>query len=275
MEAQKNILVSEELVAGIPLVFCRQAGNERKQVIFLFHRLLQSKIFELPLAYQLARHNYCVIGMDIRGHGQRNDSFDVCGKYDFNNYFTDIVETALDVKQVVRFLQEKSWPELDLTNTGAIGISMGGMIALAAGYLLEEVKYVVSIVSGFDWERILEKSSFQSFRLYSRTREVFDPKLARSVIKEYNPSRHIAEYSLKPILFLNGELDFVTPMQEVERFFQQLVEHYQQFNCAERVKLIKYPKGGHELTMEMIRDLLLWLKKEEHYANCTCDYPWR
>lgn len=257
----EDLLIEHQNYSGIPLLICAKNNQTPKKAIFLFHRLLQSKEFELPLAHALANAGYYVILLDFKGHGARENSFNLSRKYDFDLLFSDVVGMVDDIRAVLTMLRERGRSDVDLTSIGMMGVSVGGMVALTAAYMLKEVQFAVSLISSACWWPLVEQDSFCSFRFFSTSRHVMAPERVKAVVDQYDPFHNIEKLDYKPILMLNGTMDMAIPMKEVTPFYEKLSKHYQEQAVGERVCWKKYSKCGHEVTPWMIHDILEWLKE--------------
>lgn len=262
MDTQNFCTVTEVNIDGIPVIFLRNSGQEPKPIIFLFHKLLNNKIKELSLAYVLASAGYFVVGIDMYGHGDREESFDKSRKYEFNNLFYDVYRTARDIPAIIEFLKEQKSLNLDFLNIGAVGVSIGGSIALVAGYLFKEIKFVTSIVGTCDWKYVLDNDLLSTFRFFAKSRKVmllYD-KVIRD-IEEYEPINNYNFDNMIHILFLNGAMDTSMPLEAVKQYHKRFYELFSSKGKGEYLDFMVYPKAGHEVTAEMVKDLLEWLKK--------------
>ena len=249
---------------GIPFLTCSKNDKKQKKVIFLFHRLLQSKEYELPIAYNLAGEGYYVVLLDFRGHGERENSFRISRKYNFNYLFDDIAGMVSDTRAVARTLQRDDENCPDIESFGVAGVSVGGMAALVAASQMKEVKFAVSVISGANWWPLVESGSFNSFRFFSTDRPVMSPERVRGAVEEYDPYFNVDRLNGKPILLANGAMDMAIPIKTVEPFYERLKSNYQGKNLSERVVWNKYSNCGHEVTPWMIQDILKWLKEWGH-----------
>ncbi|MCP4152887.1 MAG: alpha/beta fold hydrolase [bacterium] len=260
---KNDIMVTQSSLGGRQVLFCSKNSPGKKPLLFLFHRLLQSKEFELPFAYYLAESGYFVILMDFPGHGDGEEGFFKQGQYDFNSLFENIVVSVSRVKESIGNLREANPApgHIDMDRIGIVGVSLGGMVALTAGYMLEEISFVVSVISCARWYELVQKGTFDAFRFFSTTKEVMNAAKAKKVIDVYDPYYHVEEYGNKPLLLVSGLMDRTFPAVLVEPFFQELERHYKKNDNPERICWKAYYKNGHELTYDMIRDTINWLNK--------------
>src|SRR6266508_5652683 len=82
----------------------------------------------------LARHGYGVLLLDVRGHGNSGGQFTL--GWDAN----------LDIDAAIAYLRAR--PEVDPDRIGALGLSMGGEVAMQAAAHTDKLKAVVSDGAG-------------------------------------------------------------------------------------------------------------------------------
>lgn len=260
MNMQKFCTITEANIDGIPTIFLQNSGQEPKPIVFLFHKLLNNKIKELSLAYVLASAGYFVVGIDMYGHGDREESFDKDRKYEFNNLFHDVYRTARDVPVVIEFLKKQKSLNLDFQRIGAVGVSIGGSIALVAGYLLNEIKFVVSIIGTCDWKYVLDNDLLSTFRFFAKSRDAMLYDKVLRDIEEYEPINNYNCDNMIPILFLNGAMDTSMPFEAVNQYHKRFYELFRSKGKGDYLDFKVYQKAGHEVTAEMVKDLLEWLR---------------
>lgn len=259
-----EIEIKHGIINGIPFLTCANKNNKPKKTMFLFHRLLQSKEYELPIAYSFAIEGYYVVLIDFKGHGERENSFRVSRKYSFNSLFDNVASMISDVRAVARYLQDTEKDCPDMGSIGVAGVSIGGMTALVAAYQMEEVRFAVSIISGANWWPLVEKGAFNSFRFYSSEKTVMSPERVKGFVQKYDPYNNIEKFGGKPILLANGAMDMAIPIKNVEPFYEKLKLKYEEDKCGERIIMLKYANCGHEVTPWMTHDILNWLREWGH-----------
>lgn len=257
----KTIYIEQVRLDEISVLFVYdQNRSGQKSVVYLFHKILENKEHELPLAYLLAERGYFVVLMDMRGHGARVDSFDVRRVYDFNHIYTDINLTAKDIGSVTAYLQTKSKLfDLNLQNITCVGLSIGANVALCAGYMYFNVTQVAALLGFYDWEYSVRNNLFASFRFFSVDRQVIRYEKVKNDIRRYHPIEHYKEGITWPrILFMNGTIDMAAPVDLVKKSFDSLYERYAAVQKQQQLTLRLYPKTGHKISNQMVDDLLQW-----------------
>ncbi len=86
------------------------------------------------IAAMMARHGYGVLLLDVRGHGNSGGQFTL--GWDAN----------LDIDAAIAYLRAR--PDVDPDRIGALGLSMGGEVAMQAAAHTERLKVVVSDGAG-------------------------------------------------------------------------------------------------------------------------------
>jgi len=262
MNTFKDIIIKKEHINQIPVLMISSKEEIKKPVIFLFHKILEDKTQELPIALKLAENGFFVCIIDMCGHGERENSYYKKSAYNFNGLFKDIYGTATDVREVMDFLHHDKSKELDFDNVGVIGVSIGGSVALTASYLIAEVKFAASVIGTCNWHYLVENDMFRSFRFFSETPEVLDSKKVQADIEKYEHCNNITSSNSVPILFQHGLCDMGIPIKCVNEYYEKISEIYTQYGKEESLKLIKYKKAGHKITSEMAIDLVNWVKEQ-------------
>jgi uncharacterized protein len=102
--------------------------------IIALHGSGSNRTATLEHAAMLARHGYGVLLLDLRGHG--NSGGQVALGWDAN----------LDIDAALAYLHTR--PDVDVQRIGALGLSMGGEVAMQAAAHTEGLKAVVSDGAG-------------------------------------------------------------------------------------------------------------------------------
>nr|WP_304030845.1 prolyl oligopeptidase family serine peptidase [Ruminococcus bromii] len=257
----KTIYVEQVRIDEISVLFVYdQNKSGQKSIVYLFHKILENKEHELPLAYILAKRGYFVVLMDMHGHGARVNSFDISRVYDFNHIFTDINLTAKDIGPVTAYLQTKNKLfDLNFQNITCVGLSIGANVALCAGYMYFNVTQVAALLGSYDWEYSVRNNLFASFRFFSVDRQVIRYEKVKNDIRRYHPIQHYKEGITWPrILFMNGTIDMAAPVNLVKKSFDSLYERYAAVQKQQQLSLRLYPKTGHKISNQMVDDLLQW-----------------
>lgn len=255
-------VITEVDIKGIPVLLLYNTQPVKHPVIFIFHRLLMNKKNEFPLAFRLAKLGYFCVLVDMHGHGSRDNSFDQTMRYDFNNMYRDVYETAVETNDILDYLEEYYKDNLDFNCIGSAGASIGASVAMVSGYVNKRIKYIVSMIGGpCKWDSLIHESSFQTFKLFAASKDIFDYKSVSADIDKYDPINHFPGLGeeLPSVLFINGKLDMTIPVKGAVEAYESLYITYQKQNQQNKLLFKLYPKVGHNVTEEMISDCVSWL----------------
>lgn len=252
----------EDRVSNIPVLYLSPlcAGNQK--IILLSHALLLNKSSQLPLAQKLAGLGYFVVMIDTHGHGDREGSFEQTGFLDFSRLYQDAYQTAEDAAVILAELRTR-FPHLDNTDITCIGVSNGANIAFISGYLLPRVTRVVSVIGSLDWRGANRQQTKASFRMFEQNPHGDAASSLENDIKRYHPRYHYPALTHLPkLLCLNGILDTTMGIAEAMRSFNEIFDIYRARRLDNWFCFKKYKKAGHNVTYEMIDDLITWLCAE-------------
>lgn len=244
---------------NVSMLLCYDNCSEKKDPIIVLHQMLEDKESELELAYYLAREGKFVIVPDLLYHGDSQDSVKIKKKMNFNKLFVEMDKSMELIQKVITILSKDYASTIIMDNLGIMGTSYGGMLALTAGYWFKEIQYVAALCSSANWRGLIDRQTFESFRLFSDQRPVVDSNQVDDYILRYDPIYHIEEYEVKPVLIMSGGLDTTFTYKLVEPFYERLAAYYSKMNCNERLQWKKYSSSGHKVSYEMTCDLLEWI----------------
>lgn len=175
----------------------------------------------------------------------------------------DYIETTLtkQVKDFESFLEYVSKdPTTDINNIGILGNSLGAAVVIAANVL---VKCIVLSGSTYNYYEDIKGSYGTGFnpkglseRLKSDGRTIIKigPQFW-SDLKKYDLIKLIKQINV-PILFLQGEKDTTTPVEEMEKLFRAANEPKEKYILKD---------SDHKLNPrreEAIRVIVRWFKKQ-------------
>lgn len=255
---EKGIVILKKYVDKIPILFVTKEGNEKKEIIFLLHKLLNNKESELPLAYKLAIEGYFVIILDIAGHGERNSLEK--HKYNFQNMLLDANQTVNDIEKVIQYIKEYMLKDICIEHIGIIGTSFGGSIALMAGYRIKIINYIVCLVGTCNLRYVIENKKLQSFRPFFAIKGNINYEKIIDDVERFDCLKHYNSQNLKPMLFLDGKLDMTVPYKEKMLFYKDLESIFIKANREWGLKYKFYPNAGHQINTDMVQTLIVWLE---------------
>lgn len=224
-------------------------NQSKMKMVFIFHKMLENKETQLPLAYKMAKQGYYCVLPDMYGHGERTDGFDMIGRYDFNCIYEDVYKTALNVPQMVNFIKNKE-KDIMFSDVCGIGISIGASVALLSS-CLTNMKCVVSIIGiPCCWTKQIHENIFDSYKMYSRTNGFIDIQKLLKDAQKYDPLNFLKKSGELPyILMINGKMDIAMPLKIVRQAHDHLAEAYK--NQIDRLSLKLIPRAGHFFTENM------------------------
>lgn len=261
MDFQNACSVSHKMINDIPALFVCNRNRELKPIVFAFHQLLQNKESELSIGYKLAKENFFVVVFDLHGHGERKNSYEYYGRYDFNNLYKDIYKTACDIKTVLDYLESLHLETLSFSDIACAGTSIGANAALISGYLNNETKNIVSLIGSMDWEYTAKYNRFELLKYYSFARELMQFNKLKYDILQYNSVNNYSKINTLPrMIFMNGLLDTVSPIESVKLSYDKLKKIYTDVNKGHSIELKIYAKAGHQVAYEMLNNTIQWLK---------------
>ncbi len=183
----------------------------------------------------LGTEGYCVMGIDAQYHGERkrdkSKGYDIFGDYLFQNRDA-LVQSVIDMRRAYDYLLTR--PDVDPNKIGYVGASMGAIMGSLFLGVDKRPAAGVLIVGGGGWEEIMRTSAIPpAIRL--RSRGDVDVKALVDHFQVVEPLNFIAEYSPKPLLFINGLYDNIVPAATGKALFE----------AAKEPKEIEWYKSGH------------------------------
>lgn len=247
-------------VSDIPvlILYKEETKAELLPIIFLFHKLLQNKTNELPLAFTLAEQGYFVVIIDMVSHGERKPEKNKL-EYNFSYLFDDIYQTAKDVEKVVDYLCINYKNKLDFMNMTAIGVSIGASVALASSCIINSMTRVACLVGSVNWEFMITHKMLSAFSIFYPANSSLDMNILESARKKYEPFICLKPSNLPSIIFLNGLLDSSLLLQASRSYYNKMLEIYDNSDERNKITFIELKKTGHEVNDVIIEHLLQWL----------------
>lgn len=220
-----------------------------KRMVFIFHKMLENKETQLPLAYKMARQGYYCVLPDMYGHGERTNGFDLSERYDFNDIYEDIYKTASDVPLIVDFIKNKEKDKL-FSEICGVGVSIGASIALLSACFIP-MKCIVSVIGiPCCWVSQIHDNIFDSYKMYSKIKKGIDVQKLLKDSQKYDPLNFIKNSRELPyVLMINGKMDIAMPLKIVRQAYDRLTEVYEK--KTERLSQKYIPRAGHFFTENM------------------------
>jgi fermentation-respiration switch protein FrsA (DUF1100 family) len=162
------------------------------------HGIYDNREQFLEPAVALARHGYGFLIYDARAHGKSGGTLSSFGYHEIK-----------DVAGAIRYLQTR--PDIDPTQLGIIGNSLGGITAICAAARLPALRVIVSESAFADFARDI-RSAFTRFTHlpafpFASLVIFWGEHLAKITLKNIRPVRDIAALSPRPILLISDLAD--------------------------------------------------------------------
>lgn len=228
----------EYRVGSIPALLWQKEEERDGPFILVLHGLGDSRLGGYPvwLSYSLAQAGFRALAIDARFHGARADPGILAGSSQL--FLSCIEETAQDLAKILDYFQ--------VEKAGAVGFSLGGYIGYWAAAKDPRLKVLATIGAAPDFSAL--PSVAQGLGLS------IDDKL-KARIDALNPVVKLrSSYGLQ-ILILAGEADEYLPVQGLTAA-QHILG-----GATERIRVVRYPGVGHEITLEMVDEVISFLKR--------------
>lgn len=165
---------------------------------------------------------YDVIAFDFRGHGKSSDTF------------TWTAQEQKDLLAIIAYAKENHY-----TRIGVIGFSLGAAIALIEASHYQNIDSVIAVSPPADlgsinyhfWEKDMWQDLKLNFGIKGRGKGI---RPGNPSLKKIRPIDIVDKVSPTPILFLNGEKDWLIKPSHSQRLFER----------AKDPKALKIIKGG-------------------------------
>lgn len=250
---ENEIIINKLNINDIPVIVCYKKDSENLPVIIFSHGFRGSKEDFLDDMNIYAKNNLFTISIDNRGHGERKEKH--FSEYAFKNAKLNILkvrklinETAKDIPEVINYLEKNH--HVDAGRIGMSGISMGGFTTFRALTLETRIKIASLFISSPIWDELPKTNK----------KPLIDTIELRKKLKEYSkenaPVNFIEKFYDKKILLQLGKDDKHIDIEKVRRFVNKVNKHN-----SDIITIIEYENVAHEVTAEMKRKALDWIKK--------------
>lgn len=217
--------------------------NTNVSTIILFHGWGTDADSYSHFAEEIANKGFRVIVPEIIYHDTRNIVDNHFNKEVIQNYFwKTIVES---IEEFDEFTEELGIPLQEII---LVGSSMGGFIANGIFASSKNLGGLVNINGS--------GSFLVSERLFRKMDNRPDiPFEEEQMLRKYNPVERKNCHS--PVLLMHGDSDQTVPVGGQKAYFKHLTE----VEGRKDVDLLIYQNINHQVTPEMIKDLMVWLNK--------------
>jgi dienelactone hydrolase len=255
MQTQEELILTKEIVYGIPVLECFNRDGLRKPLVLLSHGFNENKDRWMPYLKTLAEYGYYAIALDNHNHGERmeRDFYSQVfsgSKLKLHEVRRLIKETAEDVSCLIDYFIAST--EIDQNRIGMSGISMGGFTTFRALIIEKRIKVAAPIISSPYWDDIPQEVPVAD---NSESREAL-----ASISREYSPALFPEQFFPRPLLIQIGDQDTHYDPNRVRQFYKQLMSNYYKED-PQRLKLIIHKGVGHEFNSSMWVNVMGWFEK--------------
>jgi dienelactone hydrolase len=248
--------LSSRRISGIPVLeLYSEHAHENRPLVIMMHGLTARKENVLPYAYFVVQEGYHTVLFDAYEHGELETTrFHSYSNAQKNSHLYSIIFTSSkNIDTIIEAFADQH--AVDHNRVGLIGFSMGGMMVYDYICRLRSpnVKAAVPIIATPAWQKSVRRNL------------AGDPEYAKYLDKEQilqienrQPSNFLSTLKDFPLLILNGELDEIMPIEDIEEFYHQAKQHYTQ---KDLIRLMEYKGIGHTPTFEMALEAVAWLKR--------------
>lgn len=232
--------LAEYRIGAIPALLWQRVGEEDGALILVLHGLGDWKLGSYPvwLSFSLAQAGFRALALDARSHGARAD-FRLWEEAGSGEGFMECIEsTAQDLSRLLDHFQAEA--------AGVVGFSLGGYVAYRAAAQEPRLKALASIGASPDFSDSLSAVPGMGLSL--------NQELLRRM-ESLNPITGLSSGPKIAILILAGEADEYLSAPGLARTRQALAQ------AGHRVKLVRYPGVGHEITPEMISEVIRFFRQ--------------
>lgn len=256
-----DILVKHVWIKEIPALIILKEENKNKieihKAVIIYHSFAHSKENTIYIGYELAKLNFICVCIDMDRHGERTN---VLKRFPYQFFYNCMFCTALEISRVIQYLIDDY--KIQDHEVTVMGISLGGMTALAASVIDRRVKNIITIASSANFTELAKyKNNSALARVFSDNRydinELIEQTLEMS--KKYDPYYNIDKIQDKNILMINGSLDTEIPFKIVKKF-QDKVNNNGAIDEKKRDFII-INGLGHQIQNIMIEKACVWLQE--------------
>ncbi len=178
-----------------------------------------------PLARIAAEDGYASLLIDLPGAGQRYRAMPKFENADqIADYVrTDFVQSVVDLRRGLDYLQSRK--DIDSSNFGLIGLSLGGFIGVDLAGVDPRIKSVALISAGGGLPAIL---SFQAEHKvifggadYTTIIRSADMQRLDGELASVDPINYVARIAPRPILMENGASDQIVPPPAAQNLYDR------------------------------------------------------
>lgn len=228
------IHVKRVKIQKIPLYQVQSSALSKPgPVVIALHGFGENKESLLPYAEKMAEQGITLLIPDAPRHGERSGGEGRFTLASIHKITPILLGMLRDVTTLLQFVRTSG--EFDGARVGLTGVSMGGVVTLAAMTKHPEVKTGVAM---------LAMDSARQFARHHKFPKVMWPVVG--YLDRFIDRRRIPP---RPLLMLNGAEDPVMPVCYVREFVQEIKSRY---GSNSQIELVEFPGVGHEVVPEMV-----------------------
>ena len=217
--------------------------NINGSTIILYHGWGTDADSYSNLAENITRKGFRVIVPEIIYHDTRNVLENHFKKEVIQKYFwKTIVESIEEFDEFTKVLG------IQLQKTIVAGSSMGGFIANGIFASSKKLGGLVNINGSGSF-----LLSERQFRKMDNRPEI--PVEEEHMLRKYNPVER--KNCNSPVLLMHGDSDQTVPVEGQKEYFKHLTE----VEGRKDVDLLIYEDINHQISLKMLKDLMVWLNK--------------
>ncbi len=253
--AQDDLMLTKEMVGGIPILECYKRDGRRKPLVILSHGFTENKERWTPQLNSLAEHGYYAAALDNHNHGERKEPDFASqvfsgSKLKLHEVRRLIKETAEDISRLIDHFTRSE--EVDQDRIGMAGVSMGGFTTFRALVIEKRIKAAAPVISSPYWDDIPQGVPVAD--------DAESQQTLASISHAYSPALFPELFFPRPLLIQIGDQDGHYVPDRVKQFYEQLKSGYYKEE-PQRLKLICHEGVGHEFTPAMWANVMDWFKK--------------
>jgi len=235
----------------IPVITCYPQGAEQLPLVLVNHGTNGCAEGILPFAKRIANEGFFCVCIDAYWHGKRSDGTlqeKLSPLVYKKNYLELLLHMADDMSAIINYYEKDA--RVNPKKVGMTGISQGGYVAFLTMTKDNRITAAAPIIGSPDLTDQYGNSP--------PWREIA-PEVQKEV-RFHNPLEQYEKMSATALLIQNCIEDKIVPITGVRRLDSVLKPLYKK--NPDQYRLIEYPVLGHEVTDEMLENVVLWMSEK-------------
>lgn len=216
--------------------------NHSIPVVLLFHGINENKEILLTKGSNFARYGFVAVCVDQRGHGETNA------------YASIAYQEVDDVSAVIDWMA-RSLPQVNASNVGLVGQSLGGMVALIAQTRDPRVVATVALNTPSNLTVMMDILNLD--KVFTSVPEMSNNPDA---IRIRSPIFHVTEENTRNLLLIHGKADSVVNATHSEEVYEKVGGSHR-----DDVALVEQPGLTHGTNQANETNLKLAIQWMRHY----------